>query len=36
MTREDVIQMLRDIPVAIVFLAGLWAFLALIFAVVPS
>ena len=36
MTRDDWLQMLRDIPAAIVVLAALWAFMALMFAVVPS
>ena len=36
MTRDDIVQMLRDLPAAIAVLVGLWAFLALLFAVVPS
>ena len=33
MTRDDVRQMLRDLPAAILVVAGLWAFCALLFAV---
>jgi hypothetical protein len=32
-TRDDLRQMLRDLPAAILVLAGLWAFAALLFAV---
>ena len=33
MTREDFRSMLRDLPAAILVVAGLWAFAALLFAV---
>ena len=36
MTRADWLQMLRDLPVAIVFMAGFIAVLGLIYAVVPA
>ena len=36
MTRDDLIEMVRLLPVAIVFGVGFWAVLAFLFAVVPS
>jgi hypothetical protein len=33
MTRDDLRQMLRDLPAAILVIAGLWAGMALLFAV---
>ena len=35
MTRDDWLQVLRDLPVAALIVVALWAFVALLFAVVP-
>lgn len=36
MTRDDLRHALRDLPAAVLVLVGLWAGMALLFAVVPS
>lgn len=35
MTRDDWVQVLRDLPVAILVVIGVWAAIALLFAVIP-
>jgi hypothetical protein len=36
MTRDDLRQMLRDLPAAALILVALWLFMVLVIAVVPS
>lgn len=36
MTPDDWKQVIRDLPVAVLVLIGLWLFMGLVFAVVPA